>query len=63
MATGQWRRTAATGTLALGLGVLLGIPDGVFGTFVQYVFLAAIVVVACFATACAAVIQQRRTAG
>lgn len=61
--TGRWRRTAAAGALALGLGVLLGIPDGVFGTFVQYAFLAAIVVVACFATACAAVIQQRSTAG
>jgi len=62
VATGRWRRTAATGALALGLGVLLGVPDGVFATVVQYALLAAIGFVACAATACAAVIQRRRTA-
>jgi cation:H+ antiporter len=60
---GRWRRTAATGALALGLGVLLGFPDQVFATFVQYMFLAAIAVVACVATGCAAVIQRRQPAG
>jgi cation:H+ antiporter len=57
---GRWRRTAATGLIALGLGVLLGVPDGVFATYIQYAFLAAIAIVACFTTACAAVIEQRR---
>jgi cation:H+ antiporter len=59
---GRWRRTAATGVIALALGVLLGVPDRVFATFVQYAFLAAIAIVACSATACAAVIERRRAA-
>jgi len=54
--TGRWRRTALTGAQALGLGALLGVPDGVFATAVQYAFLAAIVVVTAFATAGAALI-------
>ena len=58
--SGRWRRTAASGVIALGLGVLLGVPDGVFATFIQYAFLAAIAVVACSATACAAVIERRQ---
>lgn len=58
--TGRWRRTAATSVLALALGVLLGVPDGVLGTGVQYAFLAAIGAVALCATASTAVIQRRR---
>jgi hypothetical protein len=57
--TGRWRRTAAIGALAFGLGVLLGVPDQVFATYIQYVFLAAIAVVAITATAGAAVIEHR----
>jgi hypothetical protein len=56
VATGRWRRTALTGALALGLGALLGVPDGVFATAVQYAFLAAIAVVTAFATAGTALI-------
>ncbi len=48
--------TALTGALALGLGTLLGVPDGVFATEVQYALLAAIAVVTAFATAGAALI-------
>jgi cation:H+ antiporter len=59
--TGRWRRTALNGAIALALGVLLGVPDGVFATFVQYAFLAAIATVACSATICAALIERRRT--
>lgn len=58
--TGRWRRTAAIGALALGLGVLLGVPDQVFATYIQYTFLAAIAVVAIAATAGAAVIEHHR---
>jgi cation:H+ antiporter len=58
--TGRWRRTAGTGVLAFGLGVLLGVPDGVFDTAVQYIFLGAIGVVAVAATVSAALIQRRR---
>ena len=57
--SGRWRRTAATGLLALGLGVLLGFPDRVFATYTQYAFLAAIAVVAVTATGGAAVIERR----
>ena len=60
--TGRWRRTAAVGGLAFGLGVLLGVPDQVFATYVQYAFLAAIAVVAATATTGAAVIERRRGA-
>lgn len=55
----RWRRTAVTGVVALGLVVLLGVPDQVFGTGIQYTFLAAVAIVACVATACAAVIERR----
>jgi cation:H+ antiporter len=58
VATGRWRRTALTGALALGLGTLLGVPDGVFATEVQYAFLAAIAVVTACATAGAALIGR-----
>jgi cation:H+ antiporter len=60
--TGHWRRTATTGALALVLGVLLGVPDGVFATALQYAFLTAIGVVTLAATAGAALIQHRRAA-
>ena len=59
--TGRWRRTAASSAIALGLGVLLGVPDRVLGTGVQYAFLAAIGVVALCATASAAVIEHHRS--
>ena len=60
--TGRWRRTAAAGGLAFGLGVLVGVPDQVFATYVQYIFLAAIAVVTVTATTGAAVIEHRRGA-
>ena len=60
--TGRWRRTAPTSAVALGLGVALGVPDGVFATYIQYAFLAAIGVVAVCATTGAALIEQRRSA-
>ncbi|HWG27279.1 hypothetical protein [Actinospica sp.] len=60
--TGRWRRTAAVGGLAFGLGVLVGVPDQVFATYVQYVFLAAIAIVTATATTGAAVIEHRRGA-
>jgi cation:H+ antiporter len=60
--TGRWRRTAAVGGLAFGLGVLVGVPDQVFATYVQYTFLGAIAVVTATATTGAAVIEHRRGA-
>jgi cation:H+ antiporter len=57
--TGRWVRTAISGVFALALGVLLGVPDGIFSTYVQYAFLAAITVVTIAATLSAAWLQHR----
>jgi sodium/calcium exchanger protein len=57
--TGRWRRTALTGVFALALGVLLGVPDGIFSTYVHYAFLAAIAVVTVTATLSAGWLQRR----
>jgi cation:H+ antiporter len=59
--TGRWRRTALTGVFALSLGALLGVPDGIFNTYVHYAFLAAIAVVTITATLSAAYLQRRTT--
>ncbi len=56
--TGRWRRTALTGVFALALGGLLGVPDGIFSTYVHYAFLAAIAVVTITATLSAAWLQR-----
>ena len=57
--TGRWMRTALTGVFALSLGALLGVPDGIFRTYVHYAFLAAIAVVTITATLSAAWLQRR----
>jgi hypothetical protein len=57
--TGRWTRTALTGVFALALGVLLGVPDEIFSTYVHYAFLAAIAVVTITATLSAAWLQRR----
>jgi cation:H+ antiporter len=57
--TGRWRPTAASGGVALALGTVLGIPDQIFATFIQYAFLGGVAVVAAAATVGAAVIQRR----
>ncbi|HEY5016061.1 MAG TPA: hypothetical protein VII59_04705 [Streptosporangiaceae bacterium] len=51
--------TALTGVFALSLGALLGVPDGIFSTYVHYAFLAAIAVVTITATLSAAWLQRR----
>jgi hypothetical protein len=43
--TGRWIPTGLTGLLAAGLAVVLGIPDGIWGTTTHLVFLAAVVAV------------------
>jgi hypothetical protein len=60
--TGRWRQTALTGLLALALGTLTAVPDGIWATPEQYTFLAAVAIVALVSTLSASVIQQRRTA-
>jgi cation:H+ antiporter len=58
--TARWTLTAAASCLAVGLGVALGVPDQIFATVTQYVFLAAVAAVGTTATAGAAVLQRQR---
>ena len=58
--TGRWVATGLTGLWVIGLAVLLGVPDGIWGTRTHLVFLAAVAAVACVSTIAAAVIGIRR---
>ncbi len=58
--TGRWTLTAAATCLAIALGVALGVPDQIFATATQYLFLAAVAAVGTTATAGAAVLQHQR---
>ena len=58
--TGRWTLTAAASCLAIALGVALGVPDQIFATVTQYVFLAAVAAVGTAATISAAVLQHQR---
>jgi cation:H+ antiporter len=57
--TGRWIPTGLTGLWAVGLAVVLGVPDGIWGTSTHLAFLAAVAVVAVVATTAAGVIQGR----
>jgi cation:H+ antiporter len=59
--TGRWMPTAAAACLAIALGIVLGIPDQIFATVTQYVFLAAVAAVGTAATISAAVLQRQRS--
>ena len=58
--TGRWTLTAAASCLAVALVVALGVPDQIFATVTQYLFLAAVAAVGTTATAGAAVLQHQR---
>jgi cation:H+ antiporter len=58
--TARWTLTAAASCLAIALGVALGVPDQIFATLTQYIFLAAVTAVGTAATVSAAVLQQHR---
>ena len=58
--TARWALTAAASGLAIALGVALGVPDQIFATVTQYVFLAAVAAVGTTATISAAVLQRQR---
>jgi cation:H+ antiporter len=55
--TGRWVPTALTGLWVIGLAVVLGLPDGIWGTASFFVWLSAVAVVALATTAAAAFIQ------
>jgi hypothetical protein len=56
--TGRWSRTALTGTWAVGLAVVLGLPDRIWGTAAHLAFLAAVLIVAVVSTIATAVVEK-----
>lgn len=56
--TGQWSRVGLAGVWAVGLALVLGVPDGIWGTATQLAFLSAVVVVAVVSTVATAVAQR-----
>jgi len=56
--TGRWSRVALAGAWAVGLAVVLGLPDGIWGTATHLGFLGAVVVVAVVSTIGAAVVER-----
>jgi cation:H+ antiporter len=58
--TGRWMRTASIGTWGIALAVMLGVPDGIWGTWPHAAFIAAVVIVAAATTAAALVLESRR---
>ena len=58
--TGRLAPTATAGIWAIALGVILGVPDGIWGTATHVAFLAAVVTVAIVTTTSAAIIENRR---
>jgi cation:H+ antiporter len=57
--TARWPLTAASAGFAVALGIALGVPDQIFATAAQYVFVAAVAVVGTVSTAGAVVLQRR----
>jgi hypothetical protein len=57
--TGRWALTAAASAWAIALAVLLGLPDGIWGTSTHAAFLAAVGIVAIISTSSAAIIERR----
>ena len=56
--TGRWVPTGLTGLWVIGLAVVLGVPDGIWGTTTHLAFLGAVIVVALANTLAAAVIRN-----
>jgi cation:H+ antiporter len=59
--TARWTLAATVSCLAIALGVMLGVPDQIFATLTQYIFLAAVAAVGTTATVGAAILQHRRS--
>ena len=58
--TAQWILTAAASCLVIAFGSMLGIPDQIFATLTQYIFLTAVAAVGTTATVAVAVLQLHR---
>jgi hypothetical protein len=57
--TGRWVLTGVTGLWVTGLAVVLGLPDGIWGTGTHFIFLAAVAGVALVSTVAAGFIEIR----
>ena len=57
--TGRWIPTGVTGLWVIGLAVVLGLPDAIWGTSTHLAFLAAVTAVAMVSTLAAAMIEIR----
>lgn len=58
--TGRWVPTALTSLQVIGLAVILGLPDGIWGSAVFFTWLGAVAAVALVSTLAAALIQAVR---
>jgi hypothetical protein len=58
--TGRWIRTATVGIWAIALAIILGLPDEIWGTHVQLVYLGFVTVAALLSTSAATVIERGR---
>jgi hypothetical protein len=58
--TGRWGATATASGWAIALAVILGLPDGIWGTRTHLVLAAVVVIVAIVSTSSAVVIERRR---
>jgi cation:H+ antiporter len=58
--TGRWAWTAAAGAWAVALALLLGLPDGIWGTWTHLAFLGPVLIVTLVSTASAAMIERHR---
>ncbi len=56
--TARWSRTAISGAFAVGLAVILGVPDGVWGTTVHLAFVSAVLVVALVSVSGAFILER-----
>jgi cation:H+ antiporter len=57
--TARWQLTAASAGLAVALGIVLGVPDQIFATATQYVFVTAVAATGMVSTVSAAVLQRQ----
>lgn len=56
--SGRWVSTAQAGVIAVGLALLLALPDGIWGTVAQFAFAGAVLMVAIACTWAAGVIES-----
>lgn len=59
--TGRWSRVAFAGAWAVGLAVVLGVPDGIWASGTQFVFLGVVVAVTVISTAATAIVGGMAT--